>query len=196
MKIANVFFGFALASGCSPGETGELRIESVPSVLSPEQNQTPGAETTIERAQIGVSEIELEGGADDEREASMGDGVIDVVLGGNPTTVAVDSVEAGSYHTLGIELKTITVEGTHAGAPFTFTSNIEPEVEFGLDPEVDVPAKGSASAGVSFDVPAWFRDADGNALDPNDAANQAAIESSILRSMAVNAVIEDETNDD
>ena len=186
----------ALLSGGLPactGETGELRINSVRSA----QTEVPAAGLSVSRALIEVSEIEIEGGTEaDEREASMGEGAIDVALGGEPTTVAVDSVEAGSYHTLGIEIKKITVEGTRDGNAFTFTSEIEPEVEFRTDPEVDVPAKGSASVGISFRVDEWFRDEAGNALDPSDRANQGAIEKAILGSMAADGEIEDESDDD
>ena len=188
------------------GETGELRIDSVPSGLLPAQQQIdPSGELAIERARIAVSEIELEGGKEDEREAEMGDAIIEVVLSGEPTNVAVDAVEAGSYHTIGIELKvdsfdgnkaSIVVEGTYRGSEFVFRSSIKPEVEFRLTPEVDVPAKGSATAGMSFDVGAWFKDGVGNVLDPTDANNQKTIEESIMRSMAVNAEIEDEDEDD
>lgn len=181
-----------LSVACT-GERGELKIESVASSLKPAQ--TGDGAPDIARASIEVSEIELEGGQEDEREATMGEGVIEVALNGNPTTVAVDAVEAGSYHTLGIEMTGIRVEGTISGASFDYRSNIKPEVEFELDPEVEVPALGSASVGVSFDVASWFRAADGRVLDPNDAANQSEIEARILESMAANAVIEDESNE-
>jgi hypothetical protein len=173
-------------------EIGELRIDSVRSA----QTETPATGFDVQRARIAVSEIEIEGGTEkEEREASMGDGVIEVALGGDPTTVAVDSVEAGPYHTLGIEIKHITVDGTKDGKPFKFESNLKKEIEFRIEPEVDVPAKGTATVGLKFRVSEWFTDASGKILDPSDAGNQGAIESAILASMAADGEIEDEGNE-
>jgi hypothetical protein len=153
----------------------------------------------IERASVAVSEIEFEGGEEeDELEAEVGGGTIDLALDGSKTKVTADSVESGTYHTLGMELRSggIVVDGTYAENAFTYRSNVNPELEFRLDPPVEVPAGGDAAVGVEFDVASWFVAADGSVLDPSDEANRDAIEASIRASMAAHAEIEDDDGPD
>ena len=190
--------------GC--GESGTLRVDSQiaqssSALASPDGTSLEVGDGTlvIEKAQVSVSEIEFEGGDEDEREAELGSAVIELALDGGPTTVAADSVEAGSYHTLGLELRSggrsILVEGTYDGSGFSFTSGLNPELEFPLRPEVVVPADGEASVRVTFDLAAWFTTDSGDVLDPRDSASNGAIESRILASMAAHAEIEQEDDD-
>ena len=176
-------FGLLAFTGCT--ESGTLRLDSqvaqsqsaLTTMPSGSSLELAGGTLVLQRARIAVSEIELEGGSDDEREADLGSAVMDLELNGTPTVVAADSVEAGSYHTIGLELTTrdfggapasIIIEGTSMGTAFTYRSTWRPELEFRLDPQVVVPANGEATVGVSFDVGAWFTAADGSAINPAD----------------------------
>lgn len=200
-KAWMVLAGLPLAVACN-GD-GKLRVDGKLSQESAAQgslHSLPVGDGTlvIERATIAVSELELEGGEEesDELEAEIGGGTLDLALDGSKTEVAANSVESGQYHTLGMELRSrggasITVEGTYAGASFTYLSGVSPELEFALSPPVDVPAGGEASVGVEFDVAAWFTGADGVALDPTLEANRATIEANIVASMAAHAELEE-----
>ncbi len=173
----------------------------------------------LERARVAVSEIEFEGSGhpgegEDEREAELGAAVVDLALDGSQTAVAASDVQAGSYHTVGLEIRvgggsgaafgdfggdapaSILVDGTYDGAAFTYRSEVHPEVEFPIDPPVEVTAGGEAAVGVTFDVAAWFVDADGGVLDPTDVANRGIIEANILDSMAAFAELEDDDGDE
>jgi hypothetical protein len=194
--------GIALA-GCRT-ETGTMRVDSEVAQSNAALTGPEGATLVLDngrlvvsRARIAVSEIEFEGGEDEEREAELGAAVIDLDLDGSLTRVTANSVEAGSYHTLGLELAaggglggSLLVEGTYDGNAFGFRSGLSPELEFALRPEVNVPANGEAAVGVLFDVAAWFTAADGAVLNPTDAANQGPIENKIMASMAAHAAIE------
>ncbi len=198
-------FAVALLSGC--GESGRLNVDGKIAQTTQAQTSVNGANLevgdgtlVIESATVRVSEIEFEGGSEEhEREAELGSAQIPLALDGGPTTVAADSVEAGRYHTLGLELRSggesIRVTGTYGGSPFTFTSGIHPELEFRLDPKVDVPPDGEATVEVVFDLAAWFTDAGGAVLDPSDSSNQRTIESRILASMAAHAAVEQGEDD-
>ena len=175
-----------LAVGCGPSETGTLTLRSA---LKPAQTQS--GDLVIDRAHVAASEIELEGGKDDEREAEMGESEFDIALDGAATDIAVESVEAGAYHTLGIEFTRIEVDGTYQGRSFSFAADLTPEVEFPIDPELDVPVAGQASASIAFDVAKWF-----DGADPTDAGSQGAIEQNITTALGELGVIEDEANDD
>ncbi len=205
ITLAVVLAGTLALVGCGP--SGTLEVDSKLNTTATGLKTTAtglelaGGDLVITSARIAASEIELEGGADDEREAEMGEATINISLDGKATSVAIDTVEAGTYHTLGIEMQTamggasIEVKGTYKGKAFTFTSGLEKEVEFRVTPEVDVPAGGKATVAVSFDVASWFVSG-GAVLDPTVAANKGKIEAQILAAFAARGVIEDADGDD
>ncbi len=57
------------------------------------------------------------------------------------------------------------VEGTFNGQPFVFTSSVEAEMEFHLEPPMVVDATG-ANVTVFVDVGSWFRAAGGVLINP------------------------------
>lgn len=198
------------------GDSGTLRVDGLvarsaamtAASASAQTLELGGGDLVVERARIALSEIEFEGGSGDEREAELGAAVIDLALDGSPTEVAASAVAAGSYHTIGLELQagnasgsefddfggddpaSILVDGTYGGAAFTYRSSVVPELEFPIEPEVDVQADSEAAVGVTFDVAAWFLAADGAVLDPTDVASRATIEANILESFAAHAELE------
>jgi hypothetical protein len=200
------------ALGCTG--SGKLKLEGKLSETSVSEGSSarsmPVGDGTlvIERARISVSELEFEGGDEsDELESELGAAVIDLALDGTPTAVTAESVEAGDYHTFGMELRrggpgdfagtdpaSIIVDGTYAGREFSYRSAIAPELEFPI--AVNVPEGGEARAAVPFDVAAWFVGADGVVLDPADPAARSTIESRILDSLRRNATLEVEGEDD
>lgn len=204
-RLSKLWLGFLtapLAAACN-GD-GNLRVDgqlAQGSAAQGTQESLPLGDGTliIERATVSLSEIEFEGGEEesDELEAEVGGGTIDLALDGSKTKVAANSVEAGTYHTLGLELQRrgISVEGTYAGNSFTYVSDVAPELEFPLKPAVEVPAGGDASVGVEFDVASWFTAADGSVLDPTVEANRPTIEANIRASMAAHAEIEEGDDD-
>jgi hypothetical protein len=208
MRSLRIFAVPAVLALCACGETGKLRVDGELGKTSAALGSEDGSsleladgKLVITSASVRVSEIELEGGTeDDELEAELGSGVIRLALDGGPTTVVSDQVDAGSYHTLGLELRGgkggILVKGTYDEVPFTFDSGLSPELEFPLDPEVVVPPDGQTSVAVTFDLAAWFGDPAGDVLDPSDPGNQGAIEQRVLASMAAHAAIEAEDDED
>lgn len=184
-----------LVVGCAggSGETGELTVEASTSG----QSSAANGDLVLQSVRIAASEIELEGGIDliAEREAEMGPADVEIAVDGSPTALLVDLVDAGSYHTLEIEFTAITVAGTYQGESFTHEVSLARDVEFPLEPNVDVPNAGAVSTGLVFAVTDWFSDGSGGALDPRDSANHAAIEQNILNELSTLGVVEDETND-
>ncbi len=79
----------------------------------------------------------------------------------------------------------VRVEGTFNGVPFVFTSAVEAEQEFHLQPPL-VVGGGTTNVTVFVDVGSWFRASGGGIIDPH-AANltagaRASIESNIRAS--------------
>ena len=81
--------------------------------------------------------------------------------------------------------KSVRVEGTFKGTPFVFTSTVRSGLEMEFDPPLVIDAT-TTNATVSIDVAKWFRDRDGNVIDPSSATPGsealAQIEDNIRRS--------------
>jgi len=103
------------------------------------------------------------------------------------TKVILDAlVPAGSYLGLRAELESVNVVGvfTDAGGTthaFTFTSDAHAEVSVDFATPVTVGAA-TSNFTIDVDVGSWFKDAAGAILDPNNTANQEAIEHAIRAS--------------
>lgn len=205
--------------GCG-GEKGTLIVEGrlgdtnglVTTVQTSNGLEIGDGSLVVQRARLSVEEIEFEGGAKDQHETSIGKSIVELALDGGSTSVQAETVDAGTYHTVGLEPlvgggsgarfadfketspASLILEGTFDGAAFEFRSTFAKELEFPLTPELVVPAGGQATAVVSFDIAAWLTGSDGTPLDPSSAANQATIEANIASSLAV--VSESEDNDD
>lgn len=79
----------------------------------------------------------------------------------------------------------ILVTGTFDGAAFTFTTDIDQELELEFDPPLNVD--GTSGVTLSFDLAAWFTDSSGNLVDPRTAlaggANESLVEGNIRQSI-------------
>jgi hypothetical protein len=180
-------------------------LSSANQIGSTLQVDTSAGALLLERVRIAVSEVELEGEEEGDAEFEMeGKRIVPVALDGAPTEVAVESVPSGKYVTLGMELTrstelgsaSILVEGTYLDEPFSYASQMRPELEIGLPEPAVLEDGGEARVAVTFDVAAWFLDASGAGLDPQDDANRERIEANIRASMAAIAELEEGEDDD
>ena len=142
-------------------------------------------------------------GEDECEEFETGPSVFDVPVDGSTEAVlSINDVPAGLYDELEIEIHkvsddpedaallaarpdladvSIRVEGDFDGTPFTFTTGVEEEFEFGFSPPLD-PSAGPINVTLSIDVESWFRTIGGGLLDPSDEANRSQIETNIEQS--------------
>lgn len=166
-----------LAAACG-GESGEVTIEGV--ALS----QALPEGLTISLARVSFAEVEVEGGtAEDDRDGDVKDVALELGFEGAAVGIVVPEVEVGTYHTLGLELSGILIEGTVRGNAFSFTNTLAPEIKLALEPEIDVPASGSAEISISIDVASWFVAEDSSLLDPSSVDHRSAIEARIIASL-------------
>ena len=81
--------------------------------------------------------------------------------------------------------KSVRVQGTFKGTPFTFTSPVRAKVEMEFDPALVIDQT-TKNATIAIDVRKWFQNADGSAIDPSTAtpgtASLLQIENNIRRS--------------
>lgn len=175
--------------------------------------ETDEAMLVVDRARMMLGELEIEGRTE-ASEFEVGPEVLELGLDGDATPVAISEVPAGTYKELGFEMRrgshgdvedstdfggddptSIIVDGAFDGEPFSYRSKYAAELEFGLG-DLKVRDGETATVTVTFDVAAWFFDADGNIVDPSDPGNQSTIDGNIRDSVAAHAEDEDDDDDD
>ena len=141
-------------------------------------------------------------GEDDCEEFETGPRVFELPLDGSTDAVlTISDVPAGLYDELEIEIHkvsddpedaallaarpdladvSIRVEGDFDATPFVFTTGVEEEFEFELQPPLD-PSAGPVNVTLSIDVESWFRSG-AALLDPADEQNRSQIENNIQQS--------------
>lgn len=72
----------------------------------------------------------------------------------------------------------IRVEGTFNGTPFTFTSQLDQEVQIDFNPAV-VIAEGTNNVTIAVDLRSWFRNSSGVLINPSTASPGQTNESSV-----------------
>ena len=93
--------------------------------------------------------------------------------------------------------KSIRVQGTFNGAPFTYETDLNVKQELNLSPPLMIDnATGTTNVTVRIDLDAWFRDGSGNLVNPGSGnkggANEGLIKENIKQSMEA---FEDEDRD-
>ena len=78
--------------------------------------------------------------------------------------------------------KSIHVEGTFNGVPFTYDGSAEGELELRFNPPMTVADGATNNITLHVDLSTWFRDGSGNVIDPSNAGNAALIADNIRRS--------------
>jgi hypothetical protein len=83
----------------------------------------------------------------------------------------------------------VRIEGTYAGKPFTFVSNLRAEIYIPFRPPLDLTEGTTPAVTVAVDPSRWFKTQNGTTIDPTtvglDQPNNAYIAANIRRSFRV-----------
>jgi hypothetical protein len=83
----------------------------------------------------------------------------------------------------------VRIEGTYAGKPFTFVSNLRAEIYIPFRPPLDLTESTTPNVTVAVDPSRWFKTQNGTTIDPTtvglDQPNNAYIAANIRRSFRV-----------
>ena len=83
----------------------------------------------------------------------------------------------------------VRIEGTYAGKPFTFISNLRSEIYIPFRPPLDLTESTTPAVTVAVDPSRWFKTENGTTIDPTtvglDQPNNAYIAANIRRSFRV-----------
>lgn len=138
-------------------------------------------------------------------EIEIGPFLVDLPLSGGVRSAISAEIPAGSYHEIEFDVepvddsnagasaffaahpdvprnRSIVIDGTFNGQPFTFMSASRFELELEFEPNLVVGA-GGTNVTIDVDVPSWFR-VGTTLLNPLDPAAATSIESRILASFA------------
>ena len=89
----------------------------------------------------------------------------------------------------GFENASVRVTGTYNGTAFVYMSDLEAEMEFGLDPALTASESAATDLTLRVDLDQWFRDQAGALIDPATAnsgqPNETLVEQSIGSSLDV-----------
>lgn len=204
-----------LASG-----TVKISIKRIGSGVQGKVADNTAAFITISSAQVVIEKIEFESSLGDTMDFEFEHPFVqDLMVGSNLHEIDTVRVPFGSYSESEIEIdeldeedeaaytqnpqlqnKSILVTGYLNDNPnetFIFTSDLSAEQEREFEPPL-VLAEGSPSTNIvlTINLDTWFRDNDGNPLDPRIPNNKSIIEENIKNSFDVFEDDDDDGEDD
>ncbi|UCF20025.1 MAG: hypothetical protein JSU87_01025 [Gemmatimonadota bacterium] len=154
---------------------GELRLTDGINELTITSVQIVLSEIELERAESVAGcdddEDEIEGSEDDScEELQLGPRTIDLSLDGSVVTGFTVDVEPGTYEEIEFEIVSVIVDYTwNGGAPSTFTTDVDAEIEQEFpDPGLVIEPGNSYNVTLSIDVLTWFMDGT-TVIDPSTA---------------------------
>ena len=78
--------------------------------------------------------------------------------------------------------KSLHVEGTYNGTPFTYDGAPQAEIQMPFNPPLTVATSSTNNVTVHVDISTWFKDGSGNVIDPTNLANAGTIIENIKKS--------------
>ena len=158
---------------------------------------------------IELSRIESAGCATTGEDSECEEMKVDPMLIDLPVTPTVTqeisvTLPAGTYHQFEAEIraphvgepgvdaflaanpsfagKSLHVEGTYNGTPFTYDGAPEAEIHIPFNPPLTVATSSANNVTVRVDISSWFKDGSGLVIDPTNLANAGTIVENIKKS--------------
>jgi len=192
-------------TGGVPAANGQIAITDNTNTLILTRVRIVLDEVELEKENNGVDCDDPTAPADACYEFEAGPFLLDLDLSGGVAQEVSVNVPAGVYDEVEVKIRpvdssshedadflaanpdmggrSILIEGTYNGTPFTFSSAILGEVEMALNPALDITTAQNYNITMNIDINTWFLNPTNNAvLDPSVTANVAVIESNIAAS--------------
>ena len=97
-------------------------------------------------------------------------------LEGGLVTPFTGQVPVGTYRGIEMDADFIRLRGTYDGQTFDVTVPVNAELELEFEPPLAVTESGDpVNVSVNIDVAAWFKDANGNTIDPRQLATNSTL---------------------
>lgn len=158
---------------------------------------------------IELSRVESAGCATTGHDSECEEMKVDPMLVDLPVTPTVTqeisvTLPAGTYHQFEAEIraphagepgvaafltahptfagKSLHIEGTYNGTPFTYDGAPQAEIHIPFNPPLTVATSSTNNVTVRVDISTWFKDGSGNVIDPTNLANAGTIIENIKKS--------------
>lgn len=224
-SVLSIFSLLLLFTACDVSNSDSAKKKEVAVKMALQASSaTPGqakasATSAIELTEVKmlVEELELESSVDsDSLDFEVDDLIVNLPLDGSEFELTRSEVPEGLYDEFEMEIEqpdnsssiddtdfydetgngySIVIKGTYSGEDFTYRTDEDFELEMELDPPLDITADSSPSVAIQVDPSGWFKDENGNDLDPNDSASAKQIEENIKKSFNVEKDDEDDDDD-
>lgn len=101
---------------------------------------------------------------------------VSLPLEGGLVTPFTGSIPVGTYDRLEMDADFLRLRGTYNGQSFDVTVPVNAELELRFNPPLDVSESSDPiSVNVNVDVASWFRDANGNTIDPRQLSTNSEL---------------------
>ncbi len=193
----------------------QMAVNTTPAAKAMQTSNNEHTNTLeIQEVKMFIEEMELESVNDDSTDFEIEYFIADLPLDGSPLVITEKQIPSGLYDEFELEIEkpddddaevndtdfrdetgsySLVVKGLFNGEEFTFRSTEDFEIEMDLNPPLEVTETESSTLVVSVDVNSWFRDSNGEYLDPKDFANTERINETIEQSFEG---FEDDDDDD
>ena len=176
-------------------------------------NSEHGNTIEIHEVKLFIEEMELESIMNDSLDFEIEYFIANLPLDGSPLVITEKQIPAGIYDEFELEIEkpdddvevndpdfrdetgsySLVVKGLFNGEEFTFRSSEDFEIDIDLNPPLEVTETESSLLVISIDVDSWFRDSNGEFMDPKDFRNTELINENIENSFEG---FEDQFDDD
>ncbi len=223
LLLSAVLFAGLLISGCeltdssdvAPSEV-QVQMQIDDGTTAPKLMSNTEHENVIEvqRVKMFVDEMELESVEEDSLDFEVEYQIVDLPLDGTPLVLTEQLVPAGLYDEFELEIEkpddedvtiddtdfrdetgsySLVISGLYNGEEFSFRSSEDFELEIEVNPPLEISDAEGSTLTISVDVSSWFKDSNGETLDPKDYMNTEMINENIENSFEG---FEDEFDDD
>jgi hypothetical protein len=195
---------FAL-NACNTANSGDGALKDVAVTMqiqsSPQKMKAVTVDSLTE-VKFLVEELELESVSDDSLDFEVENQVVQLPLDGSELTLTSQQIPDGLYDEFEMEIEhddeqtvndadftdgdmrySIVIKGIYDGEPFMFRTNKEFEIELDLEPAIEISeTTNNAAIAIKLDTSGWFKNENGEALNPGDPMNQETITQNIANS--------------
>jgi hypothetical protein len=187
MRDASLSFNVASSTAVSQLAAGETSGSGLIVI-------TAGGHTIdLQSAEVVFSEVTFEGrdvdtGDDDDSDTDSdsdhsgnskfraGAITLALPLQGGVVTPFTGEIPIGTYRGIEMDADFLRLRGTYDGQSFDVTVPVNAELELDFNPPLAVTESSDPiNVSVKIDVAAWFRDANGNAIDPRQLATNSTV---------------------
>jgi hypothetical protein len=202
-----------------PGpETSEVRVQmQMQTAASTGTGQLMASQQLmnydIREVKLYIDEMELESISEDSSDFEDEDFIVNLPLDGSAVNISQRNIQPGLYDEFELEVErpeddvtvsdpdfvdgdenySVVVKGLYNGEEFTYRSREDFEIEMELNPPLEVSESEVTALVVNIDVDCWFKDSNGDDLDPFDSNNFDRIDENIENSFEG---YKDESDDD